>query len=100
MLWMAVGTLDSNFSNPTGSLKGYDLTSNTLWDASLSPSTQLITDLAACPDGNVVAVDRTMNAAGLRVYGSDGTERTTAALPFGLPPSFGNNVACYDVHAP
>jgi len=100
MLWIAVGTLDGSFMNPTGQLRGFDLTSGTLAAASLSPPAQLITDLAACPDGSVVAVDRTMNASGLRVYAADGTERTTAALGFGLPPSFGNNVVCYDLSAP
>jgi DNA-binding beta-propeller fold protein YncE len=100
VLWIVVSTLDDNFENPTGSLRGFDLTTGTLWSAALSPTTQLINDVAACPDGSVVVVDRTMDAAGLRVYGSDTTERTSAAMAFGLPPSFGNNVVCYDVNAP
>lgn len=93
LLWMAVGTLDSSFQNPTGTLRAFDLASGALSDPT-SPSTQLIGDVAACPDGSVVAVDRTMNAAGLRVY-KDNAERTTAALAFGLPPAFGNNIVCY-----
>ena len=36
-----------------------------------------ITDLAACPDGNIVTIDSTMNANGVRVF-KDGAERTTA----------------------
>jgi hypothetical protein len=96
LLWMAVNTNNADFSVTTGALRGFDLTEGTLWETPISPTTQLVTDLAACPDGSVVAVDRTMNASGLRVYGPDHIERTTAAMPFGLPPLFGNNTLCYD----
>jgi hypothetical protein len=99
LLYMSVGTLDSNFSNPTGKLKGYDLESGSLWTAALSSSSEMIVDVATCPDGSVVVADQTMNAAGLRVF-KDTMEVTTAALPFGLPPGFGNNLICYDVGAP
>ena len=53
----------------------------------------------ACPDGEVVAVDSKMNAEGLRVFAS-GTERTTAALPIGLPPIFAGGIVCYDAIEP
>lgn len=95
MLWMAVGTLDQNFANPTGSLKGFDLQSGTLWDAALSPTTQMIQDVAACSDGSVVVADGTFGATGLRVY-REGAEVTPAPLAIGLPPTFGNAVVCYD----
>lgn len=94
MLWMAVGTLQPDFSNPTGSLKGFDLTTGTLWDNAVSPSTQMVQDLAACPDGSVVVADGTFDSSGLRVY--KGTaEVTSAPLAIGLPPTFGNAVVCY-----
>lgn len=99
LLWLAVGTVDSNFQNPTGVLRGFDLTNGVLWNAPTSAPSHLITDTAACPDGSVVAIDRTMNAAGMRVY-KNNVERTTAALSIGLPPSFGNNVICYDAGMP
>lgn len=91
-LWMAVGTLDANFENPTGTLKSFDIAAATV--ATVSPSTQMIQDVAACTDGSVVAVDGTFTASGLRVY-SGATEVTTAPLAIGLPPTFGNAVICY-----
>jgi hypothetical protein len=94
MLWMAVGTLEPDFSNPTGTLRGFDLASGTLWDAPVSPSTQMIQDVAACPDGSVVVADGTFGTSGLRVY-KDSAELTTAPLAIGLPPTFGNAVVCY-----
>jgi len=99
LLWMAVNTNSADFSVSTGALKGFDLTTGELWDAPISKDTQLITDVAACPDGSVIAIDRTMDAAGFRVFGPDYQERTTMALPFGLPPLFGNNTLCYDPSA-
>ncbi len=99
LLWMAVNTNNADFSVTTGTLKGFDLTEGTLWETPISPATQLITDLATCPDGSLIAIDRTMNASGFRVYDKAHMERTTAALPFGLPPLFGNNTICYDPSA-
>jgi len=94
MLWMAVGTLDANFENPTGSLKGFDMTTGTLWEAALSPASQMIQDVAACPDGSVVVADGTFGTAGIRVY--KGTaELTTAPLAIGMPPTYGNAIVCY-----
>ena len=94
MLWMAVGTLQPDFSNPTGSLKGFDLESGSLWDAPVSPSTQMIQYLAACPDGSVVVADGTFGESGLRVY-KETAEVTSAPIAIGLPPTFGNAVVCY-----
>lgn len=94
MLWMAVGTLQPDFSNPTGALEGFDLATGSLLASPLSPSTQMVQDLAACPDGSVVVADGTFGASGLRVYKA-GAEVTTAPLAIGLPPTFGNAVVCY-----
>jgi DNA-binding beta-propeller fold protein YncE len=91
-LWMAVGTLDSNFMNPTGTLKSFDATSGAV--TSVSPNAQMIQDVAACADGSVVAVDGTFSSSGLRVY-SGTVEMTSMALPIGLPPTFGNAAICY-----
>jgi hypothetical protein len=95
LLWLAVGTLDSSFANPTGKLMGFDLEDGTLWTAPISPSSQLIVDVATCPGGAVVVTDRTMNAAGLRIYESS-VERTTVQIGIGRPPGFGNNLVCYE----
>ncbi len=97
MLWMSVGTYDADF-NATGSLRGFDLTTGTL-QSPLTSAQHLIVDVAACPDGGVIAVDRAFNAAGVRVFGADLVQRTTGPLPIGLPPSFGNNTVCYDPDA-
>lgn len=99
MMWLAITTLDSSFMNPTGTLRAFDLTEGTMWPAT-SPTTQLIVDTAVCPDNNtVIVLDRTKDAAGIRVYASN-TEVTTMPLTFGLPPLFGNNTLCYDPAAP
>jgi len=94
LLYIAVGTYDNTFSNPTGTLKGFDLASGMLWAAPVSPTTQMIVDVAACPGGDVVAMDQTFNAAGLRVW-HDTMERTTAPISIGLPPTV-NALVCYD----
>lgn len=97
-LWMAVGTLDSMFMNPTGKLKGFDLTTGSL-TAAVSPPSQLVQDVAACSDGSVVVSDGTFSASGLRVY-KDAVEVTSAPLPIGLAPTFGNALVCYNAAQP
>jgi len=93
-LYIAVGTFDASF-NETGKLRVFDLASATLWTDALSPSTQLIADVAACPGGDVVTIDKTLNAGGLRVW-RGATERTMTALSIGIPPSSANALVCYD----
>jgi hypothetical protein len=97
-LWMAVGTYDVEF-NATGALRRFDLVTGILTDSPVTSADQLIVDVAACPDGAVVAVDRALNNSGVRVFGADLLQRTTKPLPIGLPPSFGNNTVCYDPEA-
>jgi YVTN family beta-propeller protein len=94
ILYIAVGTYDQNFSNPTGTLEGFDLASGMLWSEPVSPATQMIVDVAACPGGDVVAMDQTFNMAGLRVWRGM-TERTTEPKSIGLPPTV-NALVCYD----
>jgi hypothetical protein len=93
-LYIAVATYEAGFTNPTGTLEGLDLESGMLWTAPLSSSSQLIVDVAACPNGDVVATDQTFNKGGLRVW-SGTTERTTDAKPIGMPPAT-NALVCYD----
>jgi YVTN family beta-propeller protein len=94
MLYVAVGTWDANFTTPTGKLKGFDLDTGSLWTAPVSSASQLIIDVAACPGGDIVAMDQTFNKAGLRVW-RNGVERTTEAMSIGMPPTT-NALACYD----
>lgn len=94
LLYVAVGTLDENFANPTGKLRGVDLETGMIWDGAISASGQLIIDVAACPGGQVVATDQTTNASGLRVW-QNLQERTTAAKPIGLRPTT-TALVCYE----
>ena len=94
VLWIADDSYDASFT-AFGTLRGFDLSTGMLWSAPVSPTAQLVVDVAACPDGQVVVADHTTNAAGLRVY-SNTTERTTAPLAIGLPPTFGNSMICAD----
>jgi YVTN family beta-propeller protein len=94
-LYIAVGTYDASFSNPTGKLRSFDLHSGMLATQPLSNTSELIVDVAACPGGNIVATDQTLNAGGLRVWKKNGSERTTTALSIGLPPTT-NALVCSD----
>ena len=87
-MWLAVTAFD------------YSTSSLSMWDGSavtngLSGSNETITDVAACPNGTVVASDRTMNASGVRIFSSSGTEITAAALSVGDPPGYGDGSVCY-----
>ncbi|MEP6860780.1 MAG: hypothetical protein ABJE66_09185 [Deltaproteobacteria bacterium] len=75
-----------------GGLRSYD-TATSMMGELVAPSTENIRDIAVCPNGKLVVAD-TAGTGGLRVY-QDGAELTTAALPIGLPPGFGNNLICY-----
>jgi hypothetical protein len=92
LLWIVANT---GGATPTGKLMGADLVSGELWDAPVSEASQLVVDVAACPDGLAVVMDRADGTGGARVY-KDGTEVTSAALPIGLPVGFGANVVCYE----
>jgi hypothetical protein len=92
MLWMVVN--NGNFGAEQARLWGYDLTSKTLWDAPITPEAQVLTDLAACPNGQIIVADKTMSANGLRVYNGV-TEATTDALAVGLRPQSSPAIVCY-----
>jgi DNA-binding beta-propeller fold protein YncE len=93
-LWLSV-VVDQNFSTVSGQLREVDLSSGALASTPISPSSEQIGDLAACPDGSIVAVDSKMNATGVRVF-ENGSERTTMPLAIGLPPIFSSGIVCYD----
>lgn len=76
------------------SLRAYDMTLRALWDGALNPATQMIGDVAHCPSGQVVVVDTTPAAGGLRIY-EGAVEQTTAAMPIGLGSSSAHGLACY-----
>lgn len=89
-LWLAAAAYDASF-NQSGKL--VSMSNAGALGTPVSASGEVIVDVAACPDGSIVAGDAAMNAAGLRVF-ANGAERTTAALPFGLSPG-GNGIVCY-----
>jgi hypothetical protein len=93
LLWMAVGAYDASF-NASGWLTRLDLTSGAVDAQPVSPSTELVVDVAVCPGDRIIVADHTFGASGLRVY-QGGVERTTAPLPIGLPPAYGNNTVCF-----
>lgn len=90
MVWSAVAVTDFTHAN----LRGYDLMTNALWSAPINPAQQVIADVVHCPEGEVVVVDSTMNANGLRVY-ENAVEKTTAAMPIGLGFFSPHGLACY-----
>jgi hypothetical protein len=99
MMWTAVAvpqppTEDMPFPPPLGDLRGFDLATSALWDAPVSPSTEIVADVANCPSGQVIVVDSTRNANGLRVY-QNAAEVTTAALPIGLGFFSSHGLVCY-----
>ena len=92
LLWLAVQT--PPFATLVGKLRGYDLDSGLLWDGAISAADELISDVAACPGGDVVAMDATFGTSGMRVW-TDLQERTTRVLPIGLSP-VALGLICYD----
>jgi len=91
MMWMVVSSFDTE---PHGNLQGYDLQTQCLWSAPITPDTQVLVDAVVCPDQQLVIADQTMAANGLRVY-SGFAEITTAPLAIGLKPASAHGLACY-----
>jgi hypothetical protein len=92
-LWINVNAFDESF-NAYGSLIAWDIAASELADTALTPGTQIIGDLAVCPDGHLVAADTTFGAAGIRVYNT-AAELTTDPLDIGAVPNYGNNMTCW-----
>jgi hypothetical protein len=77
-----------------GKLREWDLSTGMLAAEAVTPTSQLVVDVAACPNGDVAITDGTTNMTGVRVYRGK-TERTTAALSIGMPP-VATGLVCYD----
>ena len=92
MLWLVVS--DGGFPNEKARLRAYEMNTSTLWPDPFTPDTQVIGDVAACPDGKTVVADKTMAANGLRVYDL-AVEQTTAPLAVGLRPQSSPSIVCY-----
>lgn len=75
-------------------VQGVDLDTNERI-AAVTPATQVVVDFSICPGHEMVIADGTETANGLRVYGEDGAEITTAALPIGLKPASGHGISCF-----
>lgn len=91
ILWVIASKFDTA---PRGNLQGYDISTSTLWPNPISPPTQILVDLAVCPNGSIVVADQTLTSNGLRIY--DGImETSAAALPVGLRPASAHGLACY-----
>jgi hypothetical protein len=87
--WIAVPT-----TFPNADLRVFDMAIDLPWPGAFNAAGQAIGDVVACPSGELVVTDTTMDANGLRVY-SGAAEVTTAPLPIGLPPSSTHGLACY-----
>ena len=92
-LWIAAFALNGDFSNNFGRLRPITLSNGTLGEA-VSPTAQLISSVAACPAGSVLAGDITYGASGVRIY-KEGAEQTTAVIDIGRPVNAPNGLLCY-----
>lgn len=79
---------------PRADLRALDMSTGMLRPGALNASTEIVLDVVVCADGSIIVADPTANANGLRVY-QGGTEKTTAALPIGLPPASTHGLVCY-----
>lgn len=91
--------VSQNYMTTSARLRTIDMTTGAMNATALSPTTELLTDLATCPDGSVVASDQTFGATGVRVF-KNGAEVTTTPISIGLPPIFSGGLVCYDVNHP
>jgi hypothetical protein len=90
VMWIAAAAPD--FSSQ--SLRAYDLMSRTLWADPINAASETITDVAVCPNDDLVLCDSTANATGLRVYEST-AEVTTSALATGVSFCSAHGLVCY-----
>jgi hypothetical protein len=90
IIWTAVALTDFAHAN----LRAFDMSLSALWSGPLNPSSEMIVDVTHCPSGEVIVVDATMNANGLRIY-NGAAEQTTAALPIGKNLFSAHGLVCY-----
>lgn len=91
--WAIVGAYDDSFNTTKGALVRVD------GGAAMSAPTEMLKDMAVCGI-YIFAGDRAMGAEGVRVFQIDGdaaTELTTDPLDIGLPPGYGDGIACMTV---
>ena len=86
-LWLAVNRT-TDFASPSSVLLPLDLATGALGDAISDPA-HVITDVATCSDGHVLATDSAAGSKGVRVY-FGGAETTSTSLDLGLPPAYTN----------
>lgn len=89
--WIVVSKFDTE---ARGNLQGFDLLTSDLWPAPVSPTSQVLVDVASCPNGMTIVADQTMAANGLRVY-QGMVEQTGAPLAIGLRPGSSHGLVCY-----
>ena len=77
-----------------GEVQGLDLDTDELIGA-VTPDSQVVVDFSICPGHKMVVADATMAANGLRIYGEDGAEVTSAPLAIGLKPGSAHGISCY-----
>ena len=96
-VWGVRYAYDASF-NGSGDVVPVDLDADTIGTVVDAAGVQA-TDLTSCGD-HVFIADKAAGAEGLRVYQVEGTslvELSTAPLDIGLPPAFGNGIACMDI---
>ncbi len=77
-----------------GEVQGLDLDTGEHL-AAVTPASQVVVDFSICPGRQMVVADATMAANGLRIYGEDGAEVTSAPLAIGLKPGSAHGISCY-----
>jgi len=100
-LLAAVTRFAEDFSSTSGKLVWIDLDGEV--GPSLTPTSVIAQDLAVC-GRNVFLADKAADAEGVRIYAlasesaaADVEETTDGALDVGLPPVFGNAIACMSI---
>lgn len=90
---MLMAVSHSDFAH--ASLWGYDIAGATLWSAALTPSTEVVQDVAACPNNTILIADKNATGAnGVRIYVNN-HEVTTAPLDIGINPQAQHGLICY-----
>lgn len=90
-LWVAVNAT-TDFNAPVSFLVPVDLTTGEVGEV-VSGEEQIITDVAACADGYVLATESAAGSKGVRLY-QNGVEVSTEPLDLGLPPAYTNALVC------
>lgn len=85
-------------SYPMGFVRKVDLSTDTMLPEVLTSAGQVVGDIAACANGEIVVADNpfppSTAAAGLRIY-EGSAEKTTAPLAVGLKPASSHGLVCY-----